>query len=97
MSVKTTLLAPEHPNSIPTDSQWLSGEGAGSWFSIQKKAEEFYITRYSPEGKIECESEFVCANQSQFMIENQYEFVHLSHCKTVRILQANTTFVFERV
>ena len=97
MSVKATLLAPEFPASIPSTSQWLSGEGAGSWFFIQKKGEKIHINRYSPEGKIECASEFACENQSLFLIENQYEFVHLSHCKTVRILQGNTTFVFERV
>ena len=97
MSLKTTLAAPELPSSIPSTSQWLSGEGAGSWFFIQKAEEKFMINRYSPEGKLECTGEFEEKKTQQFNIVEQYKFVHLSHCKTVRIHQGNTTFVFERV
>ena len=97
MSVKSTLPEPEKHTSIPANSQWLSGEGAGSWFSIKKENEKFYVSRYSPEGKVECEGEFVCKNEHQFSIEMKYQFVHLSHCKTVHIVQESSTFIFERV
>ncbi len=97
MSLKTTLVASELPSSIPSTSQWLSGEGAGSWFFIRKEKNKFIISRYSPEGKLECTGEFEEVKTQQFNIEEQYKFVHLSHCKTVRIHQENTTFVFERV
>ncbi len=96
MSLKSTLLAPKLPNNLPQTAQWLAGEGAGSWFSIQQAANNFEIIRYSPEGKIECKGLFNCENQSEFNIEKDYQFTHLSHCKTVRILQQNSTFVFER-
>lgn len=97
MSLKTTLLAPKLPSNLPKTAQWLAGEGAGSWFLIKQAANNFEITRYNPEGKIECEGLFNCENQSEFNIEKKYQVIHLSHCKTVRILQENTTFVFERI
>ncbi|MCB9360835.1 MAG: hypothetical protein H6587_04300 [Flavobacteriales bacterium] len=97
MSLKTTLLAPKLPSNLPQTAQWLAGEGAGSWFSIQPTANNFEIIRYSPEGKIECEGLFKTENQRGFIIEKDYQFTHLSHCKTVRIFQENTTFVFERI
>ena len=97
MSLKSTVLAPKLPNNLPQTAQWLSGEGAGSWFVIEPKETGFEIIRFSPEGKMECEGLFNCENRSEFKIEKEYQFTHLSHCKTVRILQENTIFVFERI
>ena len=97
MSLKTTIVAPKLPSNLPQSAQWLAGEGAGSWFVIESKTSGFEIKRYSPEGKLECEGLFKIDNQTPFNIETDYEFTHLSHCKTVRILQENTTFVFNRL
>lgn len=97
MSLKSTLLAPKLPSNLPQNAQWLAGEGAGSWFAIIQKGNDFEITRHSSEGKIECEGLFQYETQSAFNIENDYQFTHLSHCKTVKIIQQNITFVFERV
>ncbi|TXB64846.1 hypothetical protein FRY74_10370 [Vicingus serpentipes] len=97
MSLKTTLLPPKLPSNLPQTAQWLAGEGAGSWFVIEPKAIDFEIKRYSPEGNLECEGLFKIFNQTAFNIETDYHFTHLSHCKTVRIIQQNITFVFERV
>lgn len=43
-----------HPHA-----KWHSGEGAGSWFLIQKLSDyQYLVTRYSPEGQIEFEGSF---------------------------------------
>jgi hypothetical protein len=97
MSLKTTLVAPKLPGNLPKTAQWLAGEGAGSWFVIEPKSTGFEIKRYSPDGNLECEGIFKAENQTEFNIEKYYQFTHLSHCKTVRILQENTTFVFNRL
>ena len=97
MSLKTTLLPPKLPINLPKTAQWLAGEGAGSWFVIEPKAIDFEIKRYSPEGNLECEGLFQYENQKEFNIEKDYQFTHLSRCKTVRIIQQNITFIFERV
>jgi len=96
MNLKTTLQAPKRPNHIPLNSQWLSGEGAGSWFYIERNKSQFIITRYSPEGSIECTGDFI-TEELGFSIEADYRFIHLSHCKVVRIEQNNKTYIFNRV
>lgn len=96
MNLKSTLLPPQKPQHIPNESQWLAGEGAGSWFSINPRGVNFQINRYSPEGKLECSGIFVI-NSSQFDIKNSYQFVHISHCKTVHIQQNYKTYTFYRI
>lgn len=82
-----TLEEPLRLDSIPQNSQWLSGEGAGSWFHIIPFKDKFIITRYSPQGKIECSGIFEITNSIQFDINKPFKFIHLSHCKSVHILQ----------
>lgn len=97
MSFKNTLLAPLKPASIPTEAQWLSGEGAGSWFCIEMNPEGYQITRYNPEGVIECQGDFELKNENIFSFTKGYQFIHLSHCKTVNIRQDSITYTFERI
>ncbi len=94
----TTKTAPSlKPESIPRQAQWVSGEGDGSWFVIESvSAAQFLITRFSAKGKIECKSIFECQTHLTFSVSQPYTFVHLSHCKEVRILQNNHTFLFKR-
>ena len=94
---KLPLPAPARVENVPIGAQWLAGEGAGSWFYISKAENNFEITRFSPEGKIECTGIFICNNAEPFTIQEPYQFTHLSHCKTVNIIQNNSTFTFERV
>lgn len=90
------LKSPIKPNTIPSESQWLSGEGAGSWFNIIPQGDKYLITRYSPEGKIECESLFELAFTNTFNIKNPFEFTYLSHCQQVKIIQYDILFTFNR-
>lgn len=96
MSLKSTLLPPQKPQHIPNESQWLAGEGAGSWFCIQLENSQYKVTRYSPEGNMECESLFNCKTTG-FNINKIYKFKHLSHCQSVSICQDNIVFSFERI
>lgn len=96
--LQTTRSAPDQKSEcIPTNAQWLSGEGDGSWFTIETASEgTFMITRFSTKGKIECQSIFDCISPKPFAIDLPYSFVHLSHCKETRIQQNEEVFIFRR-
>ena len=66
--VKNTMVAPNKPTNLTENAQWLSGEGAGSWFVISSTTgkEVFFIARFSPEGKLECEGSFMCHSNEKF-------------------------------
>ncbi|MGE0560359.1 MAG: DUF6695 family protein [Flavobacteriales bacterium] len=97
--VKNTMVAPGKPNDLPKNAQWLAGEGAGSWFCIKSTSilNTFSISRFSSEGKLECNGKFSCGTSSNFNINQPYVFTHLSHCKTVNIIQSGIIFKFERL
>lgn len=96
---KSVILAPKRVEPIPNNAQWLSGEGAGSWFCIQPTLtpNTFTISRFSPDGKLECEGNFKYESNENFNINQTYIFTHLSHCKTVNIVQSGIIFKFERL
>lgn len=96
MNLNSTLASPEKPVNLPQEAQWLAGEGAGSWFYIMPKNEHYLITRYSPTGKIECESIFELTNKG-FDVNMPYVFAHLSHCERVNIQQNSTVYLFKRI
>jgi hypothetical protein len=50
----STLPAPARHPAIPEDAKWLSGEGAGSWFAFNAVEDFLKVTKYSPEGRVEC-------------------------------------------
>ena len=85
--LNSTLAAPALAENIPANSQWLSGEGAGSWFHIESAGKDYKISRYSPTGKIECSGIFKIVNQMEFDLSVRFQFIHLSHCKSVSIQQ----------
>lgn len=95
--LKETLYAPLRVKEIPATAQWVSGEGAGSWFNIIKKDMRFYITRYSPSGGIECEDEYIKNAYQPFDLSVPFKFDYLSHCGRVKIRQNENSFDFKRV
>lgn len=95
--LNSTLASPSLAESIPSKSQWLSGEGAGSWFHIELAGKDYKISRYSPTGKIECTGLFRITNQIDFDIEVNFRFIHLSHCKSVSIQQHAQRIKMERI
>jgi hypothetical protein len=96
MRTNSTLQAPPRPQDLPEQAQWLAGIGAGSWFYICKKELEFEISRFGPEGNIECRSFFEIEGNAFFELTQLYTFTYLSHCKSVRIQQGNSIIKFHR-
>ncbi len=96
--LQTTLPEPKRLGSVLPAAQWLDGEGARSWFGIvPANDEKFEITRFSPEGKVECQGKFRISNKQLFRIKHAFRFDHLSHCRKVRIRQENNTIEFRRI
>ncbi len=94
---KGAMHPPEFPKTIPSNSQWVSGQGVGAWFAIKQAVEsnEYNIKRFTPKGSLDCDRIFeIEENGSIFDIEKAYQFTHLSHCAKCRILQGKKIFEF---
>ncbi len=87
-----TLSAPHKHPEIPMGAQWLSGEGAGSWFHLQKADEQYIVSRYSPEGTLECKGLYMFVGQSGFDISQDYQVGHLSHCQRITLQQNEISY-----
>lgn len=96
VNLKGTLAAPVRHPAIPQKAQWLSGEGAGSWFFICPKGPLFQITRYSPNGKTECSGEFMLTeklkSKDTFNPTQDFELCYLSHCAEVNVTQNKVAY-----
>jgi hypothetical protein len=93
-----TLPEPKSNDKIPFGARWLSGEGAGSWFHIAKRQDgHYHITRYSPEGEVECNSVFRNDTAVTFEPMLPFELVHLSHCAQVRVVQNEQRILLNRI
>lgn len=93
---KTTLPEPKRPENLPDYAQWLSGEGAGSWFVIEKIGNDYEITRFLSEGVVECKGVFI-SKTPNFNHLQSYQFTYLSHCKEVNIIQSEIIYTFEHI
>lgn len=81
-----TLPAPERHPHIPENAQWLSGEGAGSWFVFDLEDTLFKVTRYSPLGVVECTGLYENKNALNLIQKNNsYSVSYPSNCKTVSL------------
>jgi hypothetical protein len=92
-----TILAPDLPQHLPPHCQWLSGQGAGVWFCIDKTdiPIQYIVQRFSPEGNLDCKGIFEIEQQTiAFDILKPYQFTHISHCAKCRIAQNEIVFVF---
>jgi len=94
--LKDLLPQPQRNVNIPETAQWLSGEGAGSWFNIKQDNEKYLISRYNQDGEIECEGRFEVSDNVAFNISLPYRFIHLSNCDINRIHQDNRVLEFIR-
>ena len=92
------LSKPKRPNSIPSDSQWLGGVGAGSWFYLFRHHEmepgKYGLKRFTKEGLIECDLIFTLTTDIEFDIEEDYEFTYISHCQQCHIVQNGKLLFF---
>ena len=86
--LNTTMPSPYRHATVPINAQWVSGEGAGSWFHLKENNNDYMISRYSPEGKLECQGIFTIAGSTkQFNYYKPFVIEHLSHCKLVTLSQ----------
>jgi len=93
----STLPQPERHPSIPEDAQWLSGEGAGSWFSVKPEGNLLLVTRYSPQGVVECKGLYENRKASEILKDAEsYSIAYPSNCRTVSIKVNNLELRFER-
>lgn len=97
---KGTTHPPALPSTIPAHSQWLSGQGAGTWFCIDTTSNpnQYNIKRYTPKGSLDCDRIFeIEDNSSVFDINESYQFAHVSHCAKCRIKQNEIIFIFNYI
>lgn len=94
--LKNTLPAPPRPVHLPDGVQWLSGEGAGSWFYAESVADHWVITRYAPDGRMECRGRFQVIGSNHLRTDKPFSFTHLSHCQTVHLLQDGVRLKLQR-
>ncbi len=93
MAGESNSIAPEKPQSVPKNAQWLGGQGAGVWFTISAEENNYQIKRYSSAGNLDCEGLF-SIEEGQFNLNGPYQFTYISHCAQCRIIQNNKVFVF---
>jgi len=96
---KGMLLAPYQPINIPNTSQWLAGQGAGSWYHITKSENNdlYIISRFNPSGLIEFEASYKVKGNHEFSIDCPYAFTYLSHLKSCNILQHGEKINFVKI
>ena len=88
---QSTIPAPGRHIAIPEKAQWLSGEGAGSWFVLEVLKGQLLVTRYGPDGKVECKGFFDSNDESDAKVikglvaSGDYTVDHLSNCKQVTL------------
>lgn len=95
--LKLTLEEPPKKNNIPDNAIWLSGEGSGSWFVVNQHLKNYQISRYGPEGDLECKGLFKIAGYSHFDLKLPFKIDYLSHCERVIINQSNNLIALTRI
>lgn len=89
--------SPSKPSHLPSNIHWLSGEGCGSWFLLEREEQGYIISRFSPEGKLECKGVFEQVSGKDIEINEPFEFTYLSHCAEVNIIQSNQNLKFKLI
>ena len=95
-SLRSTLRAPPRNSRIPENAQWLGGEGAGSWFDFEIQNSQFLVTRYSPDGVVECTGLFKNHYNQGSIPDNSFQITHPSNCKVVSLAYKDRKLLFER-
>jgi hypothetical protein len=95
-SLISTLQAPSKHPGIPENAQWLSGEGAGSWFDFKFADSGLRVTRYSPDGIIECAGHFKISNGKGIRPDNSFRITYPSNCMVISLAGHNRFLQFKR-
>jgi len=92
INIKGTIQEPNRHPLIPATAQWLSGEGAGSWFYFEQNTNTYTITRFSPHGNTECSGVFT--TDDNFNFNQLFDITFLSHCAEVNVVQSGKNIKF---
>ncbi len=95
--LNSTKPAPARHPVIPENAQWLSGEGAGSWFVFEIEGAFLRATRYSPDGTVECSGLYGGPVKELKEKKNLIDLDYLSHCKEIHLLINGKRFRFGRI
>ena len=92
--LRDTLPQPKRPPNVPIHAQWLSGEGAGSWYQLDGLPEGlFELQRYNPSGKPEGRATVKASNENIPNLNQAWQIAHLSNCQRVTIIQNGREFI----
>ncbi|HAF28351.1 MAG TPA: hypothetical protein DCG75_04810 [Bacteroidales bacterium] len=94
--LKSTLQAPEKHSKIPHNAQWLSGEGAGSWFAFEAKDELLLVNRFAPDGTLECSGTFGKEKNLNHLYDG-FTITYPSNCKQVTLRHNTKKYIFRRL
>ena len=94
---KGTLRQPSRSVYIPKNAQWLSGEGAGSWFGFSFEEQFIKVTRYSPNGQIECSGLYKNSLLQKPTDISKFKIQYLSNCQIVTFKNGDKTLTFEKI
>ncbi|MDF1576589.1 MAG: hypothetical protein P1P86_15495 [Bacteroidales bacterium] len=95
--LSSTLPQPvRHPN-IPENAQWLSGEGAGSWFACDFEEGVLRMTRYAPDGVIECKGVYRSALGEKHETEASTSVDYPSNCLEVTLNHNGKQVRYQRI
>ena len=61
------------------------------------ETKKYEISRFAPDGNLECEGEFIISNNQPFYIEKSYLLGYLSHCGKVNIIQNEIKIELKRI
>ena len=95
--LRSTKKAPKRHKAVPKNAQWLSGEGAGSWFAIEKNEDVLQVERYSPNGILECTGFYQSSSPVEINSVDQLEITYPSTCKAVYFKIKSKIVCFERL
>jgi hypothetical protein len=87
---------PKHPD-VPVEAVWLSGEGAGSWFSLEHCSESIISARYSPGGRLECIGMFQNKGYHSDIHPNDFTLTYPSDCQKITLQSGNKTIKMHRI
>ncbi|MBI1268551.1 MAG: hypothetical protein GC193_14095 [Cryomorphaceae bacterium] len=96
LNLPDVLLAPERPWKVGEKAKWLAGEGAGSWFVVnQISIRNFEITRFDPQGEIECKGLFYSTDLLD--LHDEWMITYPSHCAFVSLVIQDDVFTLKRI
>lgn len=91
----------EVPKSKPanlTGAKWLAGEGAGSWFLVEKHNDSntlFLVRRFSEKGNFECGGYFKSSQALE--VTADFLLTYPSHCQKVTVIQNSAVITLSMV